>query len=97
MPDQERTRAWHFFEHVEGTSTEIISTTPVVGGHHVRLQQRSVVEELNPVEPAVVELVLEEAEQEVVPVLAGVWEMDTITPLTPKSFRVWRSLLLSAP
>jgi hypothetical protein len=28
MPDQERTRAWHFFEHVEGTSTEIISTTP---------------------------------------------------------------------
>jgi hypothetical protein len=30
------------------------------------------------VEPAVVELVLEEAEQEVVPVLAGVWEMDTI-------------------
>jgi hypothetical protein len=25
---KERTRAWHFFEYVEGTSTKIISTTP---------------------------------------------------------------------
>jgi hypothetical protein len=43
----------------------------IVEGHHVPQQQRPVVEEHDPMGPAVVELVLEEAEQEVVPVLAG--------------------------